>query len=105
LSSAKRVTQLWTLPAIRRKHLFVNIFWYEWVLLPTKTHSRTLLFGNNTPQSWLPFWLLKPASEHEHAHLLPRLLWSLTVLLCGGTHRKPIMSITAVLLPFVREAQ
>jgi hypothetical protein len=37
-----------------------------------------------------PFWLLKPASEHAHARLLPRLSWSWTVLLPSDTHRKPI---------------
>jgi hypothetical protein len=43
--------------------------------------------------------LLKPASEH--ACLLPRLLWSWTMLLSSDTHRKPITSVTVVLLPFV----
>jgi hypothetical protein len=47
------------------------------------------------------FWLLKPASEHEHEHLLSRLSWSWTVLLPSDTHRKPITSVTVVLLPFV----
>jgi hypothetical protein len=36
-----------------------------------------------------------------HARLLPGLSWSCTVLLPSDTHRKAIMSITAVLLPFV----
>jgi hypothetical protein len=56
-----------------------------------------------TPQARSPFWLLKPASEHAHAHALqlPRLSWSWTVLLPTDTHRKHITSITAVLLPFV----
>jgi hypothetical protein len=45
--------------------------------------------------------MLKPASEHAHARLLPRLSWSWTVLLGSDTHRKPITSITAVLLPSV----
>jgi hypothetical protein len=53
------------------------------------------------PQTQSPFWLLKQASEHEHAHLIPRLSWSWTVLLPSDTQRKPITSITAVLLPFV----
>jgi hypothetical protein len=57
----------------------------HWVLLPTKTHIS---------QARSPFWLLKPASEHAHARLLPRVSWSWTVLL-------PITSTTAVLLPFV----
>jgi hypothetical protein len=46
-----------------------------------------------------PFLLLKPASEHAHARLLPRVSW--TVLLPSDTNRKPITSITDVLLPFV----
>jgi hypothetical protein len=45
------------------------------------------------------FGLLKPASEHAHARLLHVLLWISTVLL--HSDRKPITSITAVLLPFV----
>jgi hypothetical protein len=53
------------------------------------------------PQAPSPYWLLKPASEHAHAHLLPRLSRSWTVLLPSDTHRKPITSITTVLLPFV----
>jgi hypothetical protein len=36
-----------------------------------------------------------------HAHLLPRLSRSWTVLLPSDTYRKPITSITTVLLPFV----
>jgi hypothetical protein len=36
-----------------------------------------------------------------HAYLLHRLSWSWTVLLPSDTQRKPITSITAVLLPFV----
>jgi hypothetical protein len=51
------------------------------------------------PQTQSLFWLLKPAAEH--AHLIPRLSWSWTVLLPSDTHRKPFMFITAVLLPFV----
>jgi hypothetical protein len=44
---------------------------------------------------------LKPAAEHAHARLLPRLLWSLIMLLLSDTHRKPITSVISVLLPFV----
>jgi hypothetical protein len=88
--------------ATNTSHGKQETFIYEcplhWVLLPTKTHNRPLLFGD-TPQAQSPFWLLKPASEHVHAHLLPRLWWSWTVLLPSDTHRNPITSITAVLLP------
>jgi hypothetical protein len=66
-----------------------------------KTHNRTLLFGSIILQARSPFWLLKPISEHVHARLLPRLSWSWTVLLPSDTRRKPIKSITTVLLPFV----
>jgi hypothetical protein len=80
-------------------------FLYEyplyWVLFPTKKpHNRTLLFSNDT-QLRSPFWLLKPASEHAHARLLPRLSRSWTVLLPSDIHRKPITPITVALLPFV----
>jgi hypothetical protein len=47
------------------------------------------------------FWLLKPASEHEHAYLLPRLSWRWIVLLPSETRRKTITSVTAVFLPFM----
>jgi hypothetical protein len=49
-------------------------------------------------QARMPFWLLKPSSEH--AHFLPKLSRSWTVLLPTDTHRKYIISITAVLLRF-----
>jgi hypothetical protein len=94
---------LWTslrekkLLTVNRKHFFYE-YPLHWVLCPLKTHNRTLLFGN-TPQAWSPFWLLKPASEH--AHRLPRLSWSWTMLLPSDTHRNPITSITAVLLSFL----
>jgi hypothetical protein len=45
-------------------------------------------------------FIIKP-SRWMHALLLPVLSWSWTVLLPSDTHRKPITSITAVLLPFV----
>jgi hypothetical protein len=55
----------------------------------------------HAPQTRLPFWLLKWASEHAHACLLPIMSWSWTVLLHSDTHRETIIYITAVLLPFV----
>jgi hypothetical protein len=66
-----------------------------WVRLPTENAQQ------NTPQALPPFWLWKPSSEHEHARLLPRMLWNWTVLLPSDTYRKHITSITAVSLPFV----
>jgi hypothetical protein len=74
----------------------------HWVLLPTKkklTTERCSSVVYSSARS--PFWLLKPASEHEHALLLPRLSWSWNVLLPSDTYRKRITPITAVLLPFV----
>jgi hypothetical protein len=68
---------------------------------PQKTHSKTLLFGNTLLKHKSPFWLLKPASVHTHAHLIPRLSRSWSLLLPSDTQRKLITSITAVLLPFV----
>jgi hypothetical protein len=52
-------------------------------------------------QALSPFWLLKPASEHVYACLIPRLTWTWTVLLPSDTHRKPVTSTMAILLPFV----
>jgi hypothetical protein len=89
-----------TLPTLKRKHFFMNILCIESFCPQKKTHNRNLLFGNTLLKHG-PFWLLKPASEHSHARLLPRLSWKWTVLLPSDTHRKPITSITAFLLPVV----
>jgi hypothetical protein len=86
-----------TLPTVNRKHFFMNILCIV-SFCPQETHNRTLLFSS-TSSSRSPFWLLKPTSYHAHA--LPGLSWSWTVLLPSDTHRTPITSITAVLLPFV----
>jgi hypothetical protein len=87
-----------TLPTINRKHL-----WISFALSPFAHKKHTIERCSSVvhPQAWLPVWLLKPASEHVHVHLLPRLSWSWTVLLPSDTHRKPMTSITAVLLPAV----
>jgi hypothetical protein len=71
------------------------------VLLPIKKAQHKAALQWDTPQVRSSFWLLKPASEHAHARLLPRLSWSWNVLLPNDTYRKPVTSITAVLLPFV----
>jgi hypothetical protein len=75
----------------------------HWVLFPTKSAQQNAALWLYTPQARSPFWPLKPAPEHAHAHarLLPRLSWSWTVLLPSDTHRNPTTSITAVLPPFV----
>jgi hypothetical protein len=90
-----------TLRAINGKHFFTNTLCIESFCPQKNAQQTTALQWWYTPQAQSPFWLLKPASEYTHAHLLPRLSWSWTVLLPNDTHRKPITSITAVLLPFV----
>jgi hypothetical protein len=59
-------------------------------LLHTKNMQRNAALRYYTPQARLPFGLLKPAFEHEHALRLPR-----------DKDRKTITSITVILLPFV----
>jgi hypothetical protein len=41
---------------------------------PQQTQNKTLLFGSIPLKHTSPFLLLKPASEHVHARLLPTLL-------------------------------
>jgi hypothetical protein len=92
---AKRFT--WqTLPAVNRTRFFKNILCIESF---RPQHNAVLRY--DTLQAQSPFWLLKPASEHKHARLPPRLLWSWTVLLPSDTNRKPITSTAAALFPFV----
>jgi hypothetical protein len=87
------------LPTVNRKHFFLNIICIE-SFCPQNAQQHVAL-RYYAPQARPPCWLLKPTSEHEHARLLPRRSWNWTVLLPSGTHRKPITSITAVLLPSV----
>jgi hypothetical protein len=61
--------------------------------------AAAMFFGSTMPQSWSPFCLLKPSSEH--VHLLPWMSWSWTVLLPSDMYRKHIISITATLLLFM----
>jgi hypothetical protein len=51
----------------------------HWVLLPTKKKKAEQKADLRwyTSQARSPFWLLKPASEHEHARLVPRLVMKL----------------------------
>jgi hypothetical protein len=67
---------------------------------PQETQNRMLLFGSS-PQTRSPFWLLIPASEHKHTCLLFRLSWSWTLMLLTDAYRKPLTSVTAVLLRFL----
>jgi hypothetical protein len=89
-----------TRPLVNKKHFYMNFLCNE-SFCPTKIAQQNAALRHYTPQTWSPFLLLKPASEHEHARLLPRPSWSWTVLLPSDTHRKPIASITAVSLQFV----
>jgi hypothetical protein len=76
----------------------------HWVLFPQINAQQNAALRYYIPQAQSPFWLLKPASEHAHARLLPRLSWmswSWTVLLTSDTHRNRIASTTAALLPLV----
>jgi hypothetical protein len=73
----------------------------HWALFPTQNEQQNADLRQNIPQARLPFRLLKPASKHAHARLLPRLSRSWIVLLPSDTHRTPITPITALLLPFV----
>jgi hypothetical protein len=82
-----------TLSTLNRKHFFMNILHIESIF--PQRHTTDLCFS----VARSPFLLLKPASEHAHARLLPRLSLNWTVLLSSDPHR--ITSITAVLLPFV----
>jgi hypothetical protein len=90
--------------ATNTSHRKQQIFLYEnplhWVSLPTE-HAQQNAAPWQYTKTQSSFWLLKPASEHVHARLLPRLSRSWAVLLPSDVHREPITSITAVLLPFV----
>jgi hypothetical protein len=88
-----------TLPTVNRKHFFMNNLYIESFYPPENAQQNAALWYY-TLQAQSPLLLLKPASEHAHVRLLPR-LWSWTVLLPSDTHRKHITSITAVFLPFV----
>jgi hypothetical protein len=66
---------------------------------PQKMHNRTLLFGSTLKHGGHFDYWDQPLNMHMHVCYL-RLQWSWTVLLPSDTHRKPIRSITAVLLPF-----
>jgi hypothetical protein len=90
-----------TLPTVNKKHFFMNALCVEPFCTHQKIAEQNAALRLYTPQTQLPLWLLILSSEHAHARLLPRLLWSWTVLLPSNIHRKTITSITADLLPFV----
>jgi hypothetical protein len=89
-----------TLPTINKKHFFTNIL-FTGSFCPQTSAQQNAALRYYTPQIRSPFGLLKQVSEHAHTCLLPRLSRSWTVLLPSDTHRKPITSIAAVLLPLV----
>jgi hypothetical protein len=74
-----------TFPTVNWKYCYKNILWIEF--LSTKNAKQNVCSSVLYPKARSPFWLLKPASEHEHARLLPRLSWSWTVLLPSDTYR------------------
>jgi hypothetical protein len=51
----------------------------HWILLPTRNVQQNAALRYYIPQARSTFWLLKPASEHEHARLLPRLCCYLVI--------------------------
>jgi hypothetical protein len=79
---------------LNRKYFIMNILCIESFGPPPRNAEHNAALRLYTPQAWSPFWLLKPVSEL-------RLSWSWTVMLLNDTNRKPITSITAVLLQFV----
>jgi hypothetical protein len=68
-----------------------------WILLPTTECWSWVIHYSST----VAILTTETSLWTCTACLLPRMLWIWTVLLPSGTHRKPITSITAVLLPFV----
>jgi hypothetical protein len=75
--------------------------WISFALNPSSHKKDTQQNSEYTHETRSPFWLLKPASDHAHARLLPRLSWSWTVLLPSDTLTNPVKSIRAVLLAFM----
>jgi hypothetical protein len=98
--AVKRLTRQ-TLPTVNRKHFFMNVLCNESFCPPPPQIKCNVERCSSVEHSSSTVAILKAASEHAHARLLPRLSWSWIVLLRSDTHRKPITSITAILLPFV----
>jgi hypothetical protein len=88
-----------TLPTVNRKKLFMNNLCIEYFGPQKSTTERCSSVVH--PQARSSFWLLKQDSEHAHVYLWTRLSWNWTVLLPSDTYRKPVTSITAILLPSV----
>jgi hypothetical protein len=103
--SEKFATQLWT--ALRDKHFLPqtgNIsLWIYFTVSPFSTkkkHNRMLLFGSIL-SSTVTILTTEASLWTCAEHLLLRLSRSWTALPPSDTHRKPITSVTAVLLPSV----
>jgi hypothetical protein len=84
----------------QKEHISI---WISFALWPFahKTRTTECCYSLIHTSSTGTILTTKPASERRHARLLPRLSWSWTVLLPSNTYRKPITSITTVLLPFM----
>jgi hypothetical protein len=80
----------------RKQETFPYEYPLHWVILLTRKRTTELCSSIVRPQARSPFWLLKPASEHVHARLLPRLSWSSTVLLPSHTHYAHCSCVTSV---------
>jgi hypothetical protein len=102
-SSAKRLPWRWNcftwqkkLPNINRKHFFMNILCTE-PFCPQKTHNRLLLFDSTLKNGHhFDYW-----NQPLNMRICCLDSWSWTVLLPSDTHRKPVTSLTVVLLLFV----
>jgi hypothetical protein len=88
------------LPTVSRKHLFMTVLYIE-SFCPRKTHNRTLLLSST---------LLKHGHHFDYRNQPLNMRMCICYLDCHEaglccclvvTHRRPITSITAVLLPFV----
>jgi hypothetical protein len=88
-----------TFPTVNRKHFFMNIPCIESFAHKKCTTERCswVVYSSST----VVILTTETSLWTCAACLLPRMLWIWTVLLPSDTHRKPITSITAVLLPFV----
>jgi hypothetical protein len=88
-----------TLPTVKRKDIFMYILSLSPSAHKEKTHKKTLLLCNTLKHGrHFDYW---NQPLNMHTRLLRILSWSWTVLLPSDTHRKPITTITGVLLPFV----
>jgi hypothetical protein len=88
-----------TLLIVNRNNFFMSILCIKSYCLKNLTRERcsSVVYILKTS----PFWLLKLASEHAHARLLPRLSWSWTMLLPSDTYRNPVTSIIADIHQFM----